>query len=144
MPDTQAARELELYIDNNDTYDCYRKKIAIQDNLLKKKKKGIYDSKKAAVGFKHVADSCAKKYAKDFDSPSNWNRIFSVKTRKLVARELAKDFESNYRSGEFGGGFAGGRTVRWVGGGVVAAAAIGGAIFFFTRKKKKKEEEKAA
>ncbi len=133
MPDTQAAQELELYIDNTNTYDCYKQKIAIQSNLLKKKKRGIYDSKKADKAFKYVADACAKRYAKEFDRPSAWNQIFSVATRKLVARELTKDFESEHRAGAFGG-FAGGRAIWWVGGAGLAAA-VGGAIYYWTRKR---------
>lgn len=93
--DEHAANELELYIDNDEP--LYRQWQAIVKNLWKFRKKGTYSSSRAADGFMHLVDPAAKKYAKEFDSPKNWNTIFTVPTRRAVAESYAKSFEDNGR-----------------------------------------------
>lgn len=87
-PDPIAARELELYIDNDG--DLYRQQgLPIRENLSKKYKKGVYDESKATKLFKYLADNGAKKYVQEFGGTP---RMFSPDTRKEVARRFARDF----------------------------------------------------
>jgi len=97
---SHESTELKLFIDNDYAlYSGQRKSIV--DNLLKKKNAGKYDSAKSVKLWGYLAESGAKKYAKEFARASEWHTIFSVADRKQVARELRDDFESSYREGEF-------------------------------------------
>lgn len=92
------ARELLLYIQNDG--ELYRQRtVPIQENLLKKMRKGTYDSQKAVKAWKHLADAGAKKYAKEFATPGQWHRIFPVPVRNEVAKALAEDFEAEVSVG---------------------------------------------
>lgn len=82
---TEESRELQLYVDN--TYDLYRFIESVQDNLLKKISKGIYDGARAVDAFYHVACEASKAYNHDF------GYAFSVQERYTVAVDLAKEFE---------------------------------------------------
>lgn len=94
--DDVAARELELYIDNDEP--LYRMWQAIVRNMWKHTKRGRFDAEKAVVGFMHLADAGAKKYAKEFGSRGDkWFEMFDVPTRTAVAKEYAKSFEQNDR-----------------------------------------------
>jgi hypothetical protein len=95
--DLQAARELELYIDNDG--ELYRRQyVPIQVNLIKKKLAGTYDQKKAPKLFEYLAEAGAKKYAREFGG--TWHVMFDVPTRKAVAKEYASNFAQQYRSAE--------------------------------------------
>lgn len=90
--DQAAATELEMYITNDG--QIYRSRIQpIIKNLAKKKSKGQYDPKKAVKAWMYAVEDGAKKYAKEFDSPNNWHKIFDKQTREAVAKELAKFYE---------------------------------------------------
>ena len=83
--------ELVLYTINDG--DIYRQKAKpIIDNLHKKFKKGTYDKTLAVKAWLSLADLGAKKYAKDYAKPADWNKIFSPADR----REAAKEFERRY------------------------------------------------
>lgn len=98
-PDMAAARELVLYIANTETH--YRQMKAIDANLNKKFKKGIYDPEKAVKGYRYVVDAAAKSYAKEIArSPAAWSRMFTVPTRDLAARNLAHNFITYYAGWE--------------------------------------------
>jgi hypothetical protein len=92
MIDDRAATELELYI-NNDA-DLHRQQhVPIFKNLMTKRARGQYKRDLAVKAFGYLVESGAKKYAKEFATPGEWNKIFSVPTRRRVAEELTKSFE---------------------------------------------------
>lgn len=99
--DEAAATELKLFIDNDG--DLYRSQTQpIHKNLEKKVAKGVFDVKLAAKLFKYLVDNGARKYAKEFASAGDWNKMFSVATREKVAREMAEEWAQ-----ENGGGLRG-------------------------------------
>lgn len=100
--DEHAATELELYIDKDS--GLYRQQTQpIIANLLRKIKAGKYDSVKAVKLWEYLMDSGAKKYAKEFASPNEWNTIFTKATRRAVAERFAAQFEMNVKAGEYAG-----------------------------------------
>lgn len=100
MTDHVAAHELKLFIDND--YQLYSgQRQSIMDNLLRKKNAGTYDHAKAKKLWGYLAESGAKKYAKEFASPREWNTIFTAATRRQTAEELADDFEAEWRLGNY-------------------------------------------
>ena len=101
MTDTQAATELEQYI-NNDA-DLYRQQhTSILKNLATKKARGQYKHPLAVKLFGYLVESGAKKYAKAFGSPDQpWHKMFDVPTRKRVAEDLTKSFEAEYKLGNY-------------------------------------------
>jgi len=102
--DTEAVRELELYIDNDQRYAPGSPRgmgRSIVLNLLRKMKKGRYDSKMAVKAWKNLADEAAKGYAKEFDDARRWADIFSVPTREAVAVGLRDQFEEDAEAGEY-------------------------------------------
>jgi hypothetical protein len=93
--DTTAGDELELYIDNDQP--LYRQWETITANIAKHKARGNYSHERAVDGYMYLVDAGAKKYAKEWDSASNWNTMFDSATRRYVAGEYAKSFEQNLR-----------------------------------------------
>jgi len=92
--------ELSLFIDND--RDLYtRKKIPIYKNLTKKMKKDQYDEKLAPKAFKYFVEEGAKKYAKEFAQPADWNTIFDKATRDSLAEDYARGFEDAYKNKEY-------------------------------------------
>lgn len=91
------TRELALYIENNG--DLYRRQtIPIIKNLQRKIAKGTYDPAKALILWKHLADSGAQMYAKEFGGPGDkWSAMFSVADRKTAAAELADYYEEHVK-----------------------------------------------
>jgi hypothetical protein len=103
--DEAAARELSLYIDNE--YSLVgapnSQGKAIEKNLLRKLKAGTFDLKLSEQAYMYLVETGAKKYAKEFASAQDWNKIFSKATRELVAYELASTFYEEYKLGNKGG-----------------------------------------
>ena len=101
MTDTQAATELEQYIEND--ADLHRQQHApILKNLATKKARGQYKHALAVKLFGYLVESGAKKYAKAFGSPNQpWHKMFDVPTRKRVAEELTKSFEAEHALGNY-------------------------------------------
>lgn len=94
------VRELEIFIDNeSDLYEKYT--MPIYKNLTKKMKKGEYKKELAAKAFHAMVDLAAKKYAKEFANPKDWNSIFSPEVRRRVADSLVENFESAYEGKEY-------------------------------------------
>lgn len=90
--DSTAAQELTLFAENDgDLYRQMRRPIEL--NLLKKYTKKTYSSALAVKAWTHFADTAAKKYAKEFASPREWNIIFTPATRKLAAEFMATAWE---------------------------------------------------
>lgn len=94
------ARELKLYAENESA--LYPQKQAIEKNLAIKAFKGVFDVKLAAKLWMYWLEAAAKRYTKEFDAPSaKWSNVFSKVTREQAALELAKDFEVEFKLGEF-------------------------------------------
>ena len=87
--DETAAREIQLYADN-DSQLYFQRLKPILINLSKKHKKGIYDVSKAAKLFRYFIDAAMQKYNKDFGSRGdNWSKLLSVADRNVLANDYA-------------------------------------------------------
>ena len=100
-PDEDAAEELQLYIVND--ADLYRQQhVPIHKNLATKKVRSQYDHDLAVKAFGYLVEAGAKKYASEHGSPGQpWNKMFDVPTRKLVAEDLARTFETEFELGAY-------------------------------------------
>jgi hypothetical protein len=101
MPDTHAASELKLYIDNDG--ELYRRQTtSILKNLATKRARGQYKHDLAVKAFGYLAEAGAKKYAREFGAPDQpWHKMFDAGTRKQAAEALARDFEVEARLGNY-------------------------------------------
>lgn len=121
--DDHAATELELYIRNDPRLRTAT--TTVFSNLARKKKRGVYDSSLAPQAFTWVTAQGAKAYAREFDAPSRWNRIFPKRERDAVACDLADDFEVEYKAGTLGQhGEQGFGFLAWLGVGVAIAGLL--------------------
>lgn len=94
------ANELKLYIVNDG--DLHRQQgEPILKNLATKKARGIYKHDLAVKLYGYLVEAGAKKYAREFDDASRWHKLFDVPTRKKVAEELTKSFETEYKLGNY-------------------------------------------
>jgi hypothetical protein len=100
MGDTEA-RELMLYIEND--ANLHRQQhTPIIKSLATKKARSQYKHDLAVKAFGHLVESGAKKYAKDFGSPNQpWHKMFDTATRKLVAEQLTRGFEDEFKLGNY-------------------------------------------
>ena len=100
-PDQEAADELELFIVND--ADLYRQQhVPILKNLATKKVRSQYEHDLAVKMFGYLVESGAKKYADEHGSPGQpWHKLFDVPTRRLVAENLARDFETEFELGNY-------------------------------------------
>ncbi len=93
--DPHEARELELFVDNDEP--IYRIKMSVFHSLAKKKDKGRYDAKLAPKAFLPLVTAAAKKYVREFGTlGDHWNLIFTPISRRHAAVGLAQQFESWY------------------------------------------------
>lgn len=99
--DDQGATELKLYIDND--ADLHRQQhVSILKNLATKKARGEYKHDLAVKLFGYLVEAGAKKYAKEFSTPDQpWHKLFSVSSRKAVAQELTRAFETEFKLGNY-------------------------------------------
>jgi hypothetical protein len=87
--DKDAAREIELYADN-DSQLYYQRRRPILVNLAKKYKKGIYEIDKAAKLWKYYIEAAMQKYNKEFGSRGDkWSDLLDTHDRNLLATEYA-------------------------------------------------------
>jgi len=91
--DQHAARELELYIDNDALLYEFKKRI----HASFAKKLSRWDAKKALKGFMYLVDEGAKKYAREFGG--SWSRLFNKPTREVVAAEYVKEYRDIRKTG---------------------------------------------
>lgn len=92
--DSIAMDELELYIENDS--DLYRQQfIPIIKNIKRKLKSGKYDHKLAPKLWLYFVENGAKKYAKEFASPSEWKDMFVKSDRMILAQKLADYYFDN-------------------------------------------------
>jgi len=93
-----AVQELYLYVENDG--DLYRQQTTpIFKNLITIVARGQYDTTKAIKLFMYLAESGAKKYAKEFGG--TWHTMFPVPVRRAAATAWAKDFETEARLGNY-------------------------------------------
>lgn len=99
--DQDAARELELFIENDAA--LYRQqRTPIHKNLATKKVKSQYKHDLAVKMFGYLVEAGAKKYAKEFGSPGQpWNVMFNIPTRRAVAEQLTRQFEGEFELGNY-------------------------------------------
>ncbi len=98
--DTHAARELELYVEN-DAQLHRSQEQPIQKNLITKMARGVYNHSGAVKLYGYLMESGAKKYAKEYSGGSDWHQIFSSATRKAAAEVFAKSFETEAKLGNY-------------------------------------------
>ena len=96
--DHVAARELFLFIQNDSV--LYRQEQAIDANLRKKLKRGVFDKALAVKLFMYLADAGAKKYENEYQN-RQWKgrtmrvivappKLFNTRTRFAVAAMLTR------------------------------------------------------
>lgn len=96
--DMEAARELELYIEN-DSFLYFNHIMPYIKCLHKKRIKGTYDPEKALPGWERIATEGAKKYERDFLNV-RYYRVFNRATREEAARQLQEFFLEQVYGGE--------------------------------------------
>jgi hypothetical protein len=104
--DTHAARELELFVEND--ADLYRQQYTpINKNLVTKMARGVYNHSGAVKLFGYLMESGAKKYIKQHGSVhpytgrDEWHQVFSPATRKAAAERFAHHFEVEAKLGNY-------------------------------------------
>ena len=70
-------------------------------NALRKWRKGAYDPARAIKLFEYIAESGAKRYAREFDHAANWPNMFNPATRREAARQLEESFRASVERGEY-------------------------------------------
>jgi hypothetical protein len=97
--DEHAARELELYIEND--YELVGAPSspgkAIERMLLKRIDNGTFDLDASCRAWEHLMEKGAQKYGREFADARDWNKMFSKATREHVARRFAEQFYSDNR-----------------------------------------------
>jgi hypothetical protein len=96
--DKDAAREIQLYADN-DSQLYYQRRKPILQNLSKKYLKGQYDIDKAAKLWRYYIDAALQKYQKEFGGRGSWSNLLSVPDRNLLAIEYAKATKDEFDLG---------------------------------------------
>jgi hypothetical protein len=99
VADPVAARELELYIENESALVAAPNSMGrmIMRNLARMIARGTYDSTKAWKAWMPLADEGAKRYTREFGA--HFGTGFNKATREMVANALAEAFESEVRTG---------------------------------------------
>lgn len=96
--DKDAAREIQLYADN-DSMLYHQRRLPILKNLSKKYKKGTYDVEKAAKLWRYYIDAAMQKYHREFGSRGKWSNLLSVPDRNLLALDYAKHTKDEFDLG---------------------------------------------
>ena len=98
--DPVAARELELYIENEFALvgAANSQGRMIMRNLAQKMLRGTYDSTKAWKIWMYLADEGARRYNREFGTRVGMGS-FDKPTREMVAHALSEAFESEVKSG---------------------------------------------
>jgi hypothetical protein len=99
--DEDAARELELYIDNDRDF-YFQQFIPIVKNLMLKRRKGVYNRELAVKLFMYLMDAGAKKYVREFGTAGQKiDAMFNKNTRLLAARAFRDSFENEAELGNY-------------------------------------------
>lgn len=97
--DETAARELELMMENESS--LYPMKQAIIKNLQKKVDKGKYDPRQAPKAWSYWVERGAREYGRQHGSgEASGLKMFTPATRRFVAEQLARDYETRSRDDE--------------------------------------------
>jgi len=96
--DTKESMIAELRDHTLNEGKLYPLRQQIEKNLATKKARGVYKRDLAAKAFAPFVEAGAKNYAKEFGG--NWYQ-FDVPTRRAVAQDLVKRFETEYRLGNY-------------------------------------------
>lgn len=99
VADLVAARELELYIENEGALVAAANSMGrmIMRNLAGMIARGTYDSTKAWKAWMPLADEGAKRYTREYGD--RFGTVFNKATREMVANAIAEAFESEVRTG---------------------------------------------
>ena len=101
--DEHAAKELELYLDNDSRFSMDAPSgigYSVRENMLRLQKRGKYNHALAPKGWLHVVDAAAQSYAREFDDAKRWHVIFNAPTRRAVAKSMADEFRDRVQEGE--------------------------------------------
>lgn len=99
--DEDAAREIQLFADN-DSQLYFQRRKPILINLSKKHKKGQYDVTKAAKLWRYYIDAAMQKYNKDFGSRTDkWSNLLSVSDRNILALDYAINTLEEFELGNY-------------------------------------------
>jgi len=94
--DSDAAREIQLYADNDNQLYFQRRK-PILTNLKKKLDKGTFNVDKAAKLWKYYIDAATQKYNKEFGSKGDkWYELLDVHDRNMLSKEYAINTLAEY------------------------------------------------
>ena len=94
-----SARELEMFIMNDEP--LYRQQwTPIIKHLVRRKKKGTYDSEKAIKLFEYLTKAGSTKYRKEYGGGPD---MFTPAPRRLAAITLRNDLEGEYKLGNYDG-----------------------------------------
>jgi hypothetical protein len=95
------AQELILFVDNDGEINRSQTQ-SILKNLMTKIGQGRYDHGRAVDLFMYLAESGAKKYAREFGSPgAPWHDMFPIEIRRMAATHWRDEFEENAKNGEY-------------------------------------------
>jgi hypothetical protein len=99
--DHDAARELELYVENDG--DLYRQQyVPIIKNLMKRRAKGTYNRDLAVKLFMYLIDAGARKYIVEFGTRGQKiDSMFNRNTRLEVAKRFRDHFETEAGLGNY-------------------------------------------
>lgn len=93
--DVHGVEELTTYLLND--RDLYiRGIVPVIKNLKKKMAKGKFNPELALKLWFYVVSAAAQKYTQEYDLSTQWQKAFSVATRKEVAKNLADHFSSEF------------------------------------------------
>jgi hypothetical protein len=97
------ATELCIFVEN-DGQIYHSQTLSILRNLAAKKSRGTYDRDRAVTLFMYLAETGARKYAREGGGDeSQWHAMFPVPVRKLAAAQWRDEFEGEYALGNYDG-----------------------------------------
>lgn len=100
--ETDDIGALELFIDNDS--DLYRQMYTpILVNLMRKRRRGNYDSGLAIKAFYNLATEGAKKYFREHGGRGRWYNMFPTSVRRATAVSLRNRFEMEADLGNYDG-----------------------------------------
>lgn len=101
MADQASTSELKLYTEND--VDIYRRTTTpIVRNLRTKQAQGKYDHEMAVQAFMYLAESGARKYAREYGGGEHeWHLIFPIDVRRQAAAEWRDEFETESSLGNY-------------------------------------------
>jgi hypothetical protein len=95
------AQELKITTDN-DSEIYHRQTESILKNLITKVARGIYNKAGAVKIFMYLAETGARKYAKENGQGEHlWHVMFPIDVRRLVADAWRQEFEAEANLGNY-------------------------------------------